>query len=138
MKVGFIGHRTVKYKEMIELKLIKKINTLIDIGVNEFVFGSNSEFDNICYHIIENYNKKITIFCCGKENRRYDKIFYTNVPFENRKNIYIERNKSLIDYCDIIIFYFDDQYSFPKTNSGTRIAYEYALRKRKQVFNIFR
>ena len=59
------------------------------------------------------------------------------------KASYIERNQAMIDNSDYCIFYFDEDYSPQRTRSGTKIAYDYALRKAKKepqklkILNIF-
>ena len=53
--------------------------------------------------------------------------------------IFIRRNKFMIDKSDFCIFYFDDNYiPKTKTRSGTGIAYEYAIKKGKEIVNVFR
>ncbi len=59
-------------------------------------------------------------------------------------NSYIVRNQAMIDGSDYCIFYYDENYSptTKKTNqskvSGTKKAYEYAIRKKKQIINIYK
>ena len=48
----FIGHRTVKDKEIIEHRLIEKVTTLIKEGVDTFYFGSRSRFDDLAWEVI--------------------------------------------------------------------------------------
>lgn len=66
-----------------------------------------------------------------------------------RKNTYIARNYQLIDDSEICLFYYDENY-YPKMqryskksciyyqpNSGTKLAYKYAIKNNRKVFNIF-
>ena len=57
---------------------------------------------------------------------------------------YVERNQAMIDHCDFCIFYFDENYQpeiekFSKNSakSGTKLAFEYAKRRKKIIYNIF-
>ena len=61
---------------------------------------------------------------------------------------YVERNQAMIDESDVCIFYYDEKYQPPlrkqsrralndyQPKSGTRVAYEYAKRKKKDVINL--
>ncbi len=63
---------------------------------------------------------------------------------------YVERNFAMIDDSDICVFYYNENYSpnlrqyakrcltLYRPTSGTRLAYEYACRKKKTVINIFK
>lgn len=63
---------------------------------------------------------------------------------------YIERNQAMINDSDYCIFYYDENYkpemrkyskrnfSFYQPNSGTKLAYQYALTKKKCIINIAR
>lgn len=68
-------------------------------------------------------------------------------PVNANKNAYITRNQKMIDNSDVCVFYYNKDYLPPKRkksfigsyqpNSGTAIAYAYALRKKKTIFNIY-
>ena len=67
----------------------------------------------------------------------FDKKFKTTL------NSYIVRNQAMIDSSDYCIFYYNENY-VPTTKkqsqskiSGTKLAYEYAVRKNKQIINVF-
>ena len=74
-----------------------------------------------------------------KKYRVYEHI--KQFEFEN-KNLYIERNAKMIDDADICIFYYKENNIMPKnkfgvkTNSGTKIALEYAKSKNKEIIII--
>ncbi len=57
MIATFIGHRKV----VINGKLLKSINQtvqmLIDNGYNIFLFGSRSQFNDVCLEIVNNFKK---------------------------------------------------------------------------------
>ncbi len=56
---------------------------------------------------------------------------------------YVERNQEMIDDSDFCVFFYIEEYK-PQPNpyyassgkSGTKLAYDYAVRKKKTIFNI--
>lgn len=60
------------------------------------------------------------------------------------KNAYILRNQEMIEHSDVCIFYYDKTYLPPKkiasehqSNSGTAIAFAFALKLKKTIYNVF-
>lgn len=67
------------------------------------------------------------------------------------KASYVERNYKMIDDSDICVFYYDSSYSpkrkcvsrksvsglWTSEKSGTSLAYKYAIKKKKQIINVF-
>ena len=61
---------------------------------------------------------------------------------------YVERNQAMINSSDICVFYYDENYlparrkqsrhalSDYQPKSGTKIAFEYAVKKGKQIINV--
>ena len=131
---------------MVDNVLIEKLRSLvaylIKIGVDNFIFGSNSEFDNLCYQIVSEfktkYNIKLINYCCGKEIRLFDEV-KKPVNLKNAgKYVYIERNKAMINDSSIVVLYYNERYEpSSKTKSGTAIAYKYAETACKTIFNLF-
>ena len=120
--------------------------------VNKFLFGSKSKFSDICYDIVTKFKNEYTniqrIFVRAEypiiSNNYYnylkeiyeDSYFYSKKLISNKFS-YIRRNQVMIDESDICIFYFNNNYTC-KTKSGTRIAYEYAIRKGKKILNLYK
>ena len=53
VRCSFIGHRTVENIELIISLLKDKIVALIEQeGVNTFLFGSRSEYDDFCHSVV--------------------------------------------------------------------------------------
>ena len=62
---------------------------------------------------------------------------------------YVERNQEMINKSDFYIVYYDENYAPPKRKnsrrdltdyqprSGTKIAYDYAVKKKKKIINCF-
>ena len=154
MKVCCIlGHRDFEKNDDLALKvrstiiyLIEKENTTI------FLFGSKSKFSDFCYDIITNLRNKYLdikrIFIRAEfpiisdDYYTYLKGFYEDSYFYSEKLMcnkfgYIKRNQLMIDKSDFCIFYFDSNYDTKiRTRSGTHMAYEYAIKKNKTIFNL--
>ena len=165
-KIAIFGHRKV---DEADKHIIKDVNNLFENFVinddTQFLFGSNSEFNDICYDIVTElkgkYNniERIGYLCAteiaftkeeainyqkyinksiskGKHIKIYDQI--QQLDFDS-KNLYIDRNKKMIEDADICIFYYSEKNINPtnkfgnKTNSGTKIALEYAKSKCKEI-----
>lgn len=161
-KCSFIGHRAVadraKVASIVKAQLVSLIETK---GVNTFLFGSRSEFDDICHEVVtelrEHYPgiERIAYTCKSEwacmENEREEhergfsklmhkavslKGYESEVEFDKKNTAgrasYIERNQAMIDDSDYCIFYFNEGYSpHGSTRSGTKIAFNYAMRKAK-------
>ena len=166
LKCCFIGHRKIERSKELEDNLYNLLTDLIiNKGVSTFLFGSNSEFDNLCLEIISKLKtiyahiKRIKYTCKSEGcfllehklkweefNRKhnipktYDSWFEEEFHFKNKikagKASYVERNEALINDSNFCIFYYDKNYS--KQKSGTKLAYIYAMQKKKQIFNMFK
>ncbi len=156
----FIGHRNAELvaEEVVKLKSV--IINLINRGVKTFLFGSKSKFDDLCYEIVFDLQQKFSDikligYPCGSEHfclkseketeqivsrllKRNIKFKFYDAIVENNyigKGSYILRNKKMIDDCDVCIFYYDVDYKFA-TRSGTKVCFDYAKHKKKEIFNI--
>ena len=77
----------------------------------------------------------------------YDESIFPETAIGSGRNIYIARNRALIDESDVCVFYYDENYKPPRRktdkkaisdyqpNSGTALAYKYALQKKKIIIN---
>ena len=68
--------------------------------------------------------------------------------YEAGKASYVERNEDMINASDFCVFYYDDAYLPPlrkqskdgslyQPKSGTAVAYDYAIKKKKKIINCF-
>lgn len=149
-----IGHREFEKSEKLELKIKKTIINLIEKEkVTTFLFGSNSRFNDFCYDIVSELKniyvdiKRIFVRAeypvITDAYFNYLKTLYEDSYFYSEKLItnkfsHIKRNQTMIDNSDFCIFYFNCNY-FPKTKtqSGTQLAYTYAIKKQKPIINLF-
>lgn len=166
MRVCFIGHRVIEKTEELICSLNETIVTLINQGITTFLFGSMSDFDNLSWQIVSELKKKypfIKRVYVRSANQHIDKSYEeyllqlyeeTYFPYQLKnagKCAYIERNYEMIDHSTYCVFYYNEQYTPPlnrsskhdtrlnsKRNSGTKIAYEYALKKHKNIINLYK
>ena len=144
----FLGHRdTVATPELCERLRQTMLHLIEEKGVTRFLFGSASKFDDLCLKIATELKhdypeiKRVYVrsnypqITAKYENYLLETYDETYMPerIENAgKASYVERNQEMIDGSDFIIFYYDENYTpktARKTKSGTKLAYEYALRK---------
>lgn len=174
IKCSFIGHRTVADSARVASLLKAQIVSLIETkGVNTFLFGSRSEFDDICHYVVTELRERYPVIeriaytcrsewaCMENEREEHERGFSElmhkavslkgyegEVEFAEKYNAgkasYIERNQAMIDDSDYCLFYFNENYSpHCSARSGTKIAYDYALKKAKKepqkivIINIF-
>ena len=163
--VCFIGHRNIaKTDELIE-KLNNTIENLItNENVCVFMFGSKSKFDDICYEVVTSLKEKyphITRIYVRAEYpyidddyknyllQSYEDTYFPDKLIDAGKYVYVERNCEMIDKSTHCIVYYDKDY-LPKRRrnskrdlfdyqpkSGTALAYNYAVQKKKKIINLF-
>lgn len=160
----FFGHRKINITQPLIQRLYEVIETLIlKSETYIFLFGSNSEFDDLCLKIVTKLQqdyphiKKIYVrasFPYIDNNyrnyllREYDDTYYPRRIIDAGKASYVERNYEMIDNSNVCVIYYDETYtpthtksnrkkeSSYQSKSGTRIAYEYAKRKCIKIKNI--
>jgi len=163
-KCCFIGHREIEITKDLENRLDELIERLINNNdVNEFLFGSRSEFNSFCYDVVCRKQRKypnikrVAYLCKHEEvclvgegdkiSKIYQKITETKKSFaeyEEKKEFlklmkagrasYVERNNLLIDDSDFVVLYLDTNKI--RYKSGTYLAYEYALKSKKNIINV--
>ena len=147
----FIGHRNAVLTKRQYEYLYNKLENLIAAGtITTFLLGSNSNFNSICKDITEKlkikypYIKRIYVRAeyqyIDKSYydyllQMYDDSFYPKEVVGANKLSYVKRNQVMIDESDIVFFYFNNKEDIYK--SGTKIAYKYALLKKKNIENIY-
>ena len=163
------GHRKIEASNALKQSVKECIEGLIvKHNVLSFLFGSKSNFDDLCHSVVSELRKKypnvkrICYTCksegCTLETERekcekaysrflnreihllgFEEEFEHKTKYDAGRASYIERNQAMIDDSDFCIFYYNENYvPSTNTNSGTKIAYEYAVRKKKKVINLFK
>ena len=156
---SFFGHRDTPQTDELKQKVRETVERLIvEEGVDTFLFGSRSKFDELCHIVVTELKEKyphvqrIAYLCkhesgclVGKgrdEERRIKELTgrdvyvpeYEDIKKSDRVNSagrasYVERNQWMIEEsCFAIIYFLDD--SNKKRVSGTKLISDYAKGKR--------
>ena len=155
----FIGHRNVVVTNDLQRKLKELIEKLIlQENVDTFLFGSKSGFDDLCFLLVTEMKKtyphiKRVYVRCDYLNlaqcyldcilKDYEATYMPKRIENAGRASYLERNQEMIDRSDFIVFYYNENYApKPVRQSGTKRAYEYALRKnkdeKKKIVNVYK
>lgn len=146
------GHRTINETPKLKNEIYTIIEGLITgKSVDTFLFGSKSRFDELCYEVItalkEKYPYIKRIYVRAEyphinesyKNyllRSYEDTYYPERIINAGRAVYVERNFEMIDKSKFCIVYYEEQYSPSNRKSGTKIAYEYALRHNKIILKL--
>ena len=156
----FIGHRKINVTDGLVCHLEGIIESLIVTEkVDTFLFGSRSEFNELCLNSVTNLKKKYPhikrIYVRAEFPyiddtyksyllEQYEDTYYPERIKNAGKAIYIERNREMIDnssYC--ITYYIPHRRTAGikgdtecKYVNGTEYAYYYAQKKGITVFNV--
>ena len=155
----FFGHRYTELTTEQKSKLYNIIQALIvEKNINTFLFGSKSQFDDLCYQIVSElkinypYLKRIYVRAQSpyiNDNyksyllKSYEDTYYPNNLIKSGRFAYIKRNYEMINESEYCVIYFDKNYiptkksSSHQSGSGTKIAYDYALKNQRKIINIF-
>lgn len=160
----FFGHRKIKETAELKDRICKTIEDLIlNHKVYIFLFGSKSQFDDLCHKVVtelkEKYSHIQRIYVRAAFpyiNEDYEKYLlqsyektYCPVGIEKAgKAAYVERNCEMINKSCFCVIYCDEKYMPPRRKhsrrdltdyqpkSGTKIAYEYAIKRGNKVINV--
>ena len=152
----FIGHRKVEETPELLERLRKTIKELIcKNDVDTFLFGSKSQFDELCLKITKllkcvhpeikliYYRSHFQHISAEYENyllKIYDNTLMPKGMENSGRASYVERNQKMIDASNFCVFYYDENYTpslEKQTKSGTTVAYQYAVKKKKTIINLF-
>ena len=156
---SFFGHRDTPQTEELKQKIRETVERLIiEEGVDTFLFGSRSNFDELCHIVVTELKEKypnirrIAYLCkhesgclvgAGMEQRRRIKELtgrdvyvpeYEDIRKSDRVNSagrasYVVRNYWMVENSDYVIIYIKKNYSLSRSISGTWVVYQYAIKK---------
>lgn len=160
----FFGHRKVNVTNELINRLNNIIERMIvEEKIDTFLFGSKSEFDEFSLKVVTKLKDKYPhirrIYVRAEfpyidnDYRAYllkqyeDTYFPENLVNAGRAS-YVERNYEMIDKSKFCVIYYDESYMPPKRknnkdvhadiqpNSGTKLAYDYANKKKIKIINV--
>ena len=148
----FIGHRTINETEELKSKLIEIVEKLIvDENVDTFLFGSKRRFISLCLELVTGLKEKqphIKRIYVRAEYQNidetykaylldnYEDTYYPEQIIGAGKVAYVERNYEMINKSRFCIFYYDEQNAPTIRKSGTKIAFDYAVKQKKEIIRI--
>ena len=162
---SFFGHRDTAQTEELKQKVREIVERLIvEEGVDTFLFGSRSKFDELCHMVVTEFQEKYpkirrVAYLCKHETvslagegielkRKIEKFSgrdvyvaeYEEIKKSDRVNSagrasYVERNQWMIDDSDVVFIYPTPEKNM-QTNSGTRHSMLYAKKKGKRIIKI--
>lgn len=136
----FIGHRKIDKSVELTQRVSAVVQDLMENkGVSTFLFGSRSEFDDLCHAIVTELQKnnpqikRIMYTCrseyaCMKEEKEereriaravtkrdikykdYDGAMMSDRLWSAGKASYVERNQDMINASDYCVFYYNPEY----------------------------
>ena len=145
----FIGHREINVTDELKEKLHMVIERLIiEESIDTFLFGSKSQFDDLCFDIVteikKNYPHIKRIFVRAEYphidesyeaylSGSYEATYFPKAVLGAGKASYVKRNCEMIDNSRFCIVYYNEDYNPKGRKSGTKIAFAYAERKKKSI-----
>lgn len=148
----FFGHRIINETEELKQQLNFIIeNLILRKKVDTFLFGSKSQFNDLCYEQVSAFQKKYThitrIYVRAEfpqidESYKayllesYEDTYYPEKILGAGKAAYVERNRYMINKSHFCIVYCEIDYSPKNRKSGTKTALDYAIQKHKQIIRL--
>ena len=146
----FFGHRKINETEELKSKLVEIIEKLIvDENVDTFLFGSKSRFNSLCLELVTEIKEKYPhikrVYVRAEYQyideeyknfilQDYEYTYYPEKILNSGRATYVERNYEMIDNSHYCIVYYDQPNAPTTRKSGTKIAFDYAVKKGKQIF----
>ena len=161
---SFFGHRDTPQTEELKQKVRETVERLIvEEGVDIFLFGSRSKFDELCHIVVTElkqkypYIRRVAYLCkhetaclvgAGTSLRQKIKNLtgrdeyvgeYEEIKKSDRVNsagyaCYVERNYWIVDESDFSILYLNFQEGKNGKKSGAYLAYQKLLKKKNVKF----
>ena len=137
----FFGHRKIAKTEKLKIKLYDVVeNLIVNEDINIFLFGSKSQFDDLCLEIVTelkekySYIKRIYVraeFAEISDDYKnylfqyYDDTYYPAKVVNAGKASYVKRNFEMIDNSSFCVVYYDKNYLPPKRRNSKRDLTDY-------------
>ena len=161
---SFFGHRDIPQTEELKQKVRETVERLIvEERVDTFLFGSRSNFDELCYIVVTELKEKyphiqrIAYLCkhetaclvgAGVKMKQQIKQLtgrdvyvpeYEDIKRSDRVNsagraAYVERNCLMIKDSNFVVVHLEEGRNDGK--SGSRLAYKYSLRQKKSMLTV--
>ena len=155
---SFFGHRDTPQTDELKQKVQEIVERLIvEEGVDTFLFGSRSKFDELCHIVVTELQEKYphirrVAYLCKHETgclvgegmdlerqikdiagrevrvREFEEIKKSDRVNSAGRACYVERNYWMIDDSSYMVFFINN--GKPKEGNGTQLAFNYSLAKK--------
>ena len=148
----FFGHRTIDETEQLKMRLRDCIEKMItELNIDTFLFGSKSRFNDLCVETVTALKEKYphiqriyvrAEFPCIDDDYKnylsewYDDTYYPENIIGAGKSVYVQRNCEMIRQSRFCVVYFDEKHLPDNRKSGTKIAYDYAVKQGKHIIQL--
>jgi uncharacterized phage-like protein YoqJ len=124
---------------------------IVNEKVDTSLFGSKSRFNDLCLLLVTKIKEKYPhikrIYVRAEypyineqyKNsllKQYEDTYYPEKILNSGRFVYMKRNYEMIDNSQFCIVYYDEKKLPFNRTSGTKIALDYAIKKRKQVITV--
>ncbi len=146
MIISFFGHSNFRRDPKYERKLLNCLYEKVGDRLAYMYFGGYGEFDDFAYECCKKYKQThpnvVLVFLTPYitlENQRnhldcrktqYDEIIYPEIERRPLKYAILYRNQWMAEQADLSIF------AVKHSWGGAYKAYQYAIKKKKSVFNL--
>ena len=143
------GHLKIDITEELEKNTEKLFESLVvNENVGNFFFGGFGLFDDLCWQVVTKLKQKYPhikrIFCLHDPRLQridkrikyfneedYEEFIYLDLSFDYWYTRIYYRNCEMINQSDFVVFYIRNT-----NNSGAYKAYKYAVKQKKQIFEL--
>lgn len=161
----FFGHRKINQTQKLSDRMFNVIEQLItEKSVDTFLFGSKSKFDDFAHEVVSQLKEKhphikriyvrsayqhIPDWYEESLLKHYEGTYFPEHIENAGRASYVERNQEMINKSEYCVVYYDESYAPPRRKnskrdlidyqpkSGTKVAYDFAVKKCRQVINVF-
>lgn len=141
----FFGHRKIDVTDKLKTTLYKEIEKLIvNDEITTFLFGSKSQFDDLCYKIVSDLKNKYpniqrvyvraeSEYIDGEGSRAYreglmelyEHTYYPKSVSGAGKAVYVKRNQHMIEKSSVCVVYYDKNNMPPRRKQSKRDLTDY-------------
>ena len=141
----FFGHRKIDATDGLMTALYKEIENLIVVDkIDIFLFGSKSQFDDLCYKVVTDLKSKYpniqrvyvraeSEYIDGEGSRayreglleHYEHTYYPESVSGAGKAVYVKRNQHMIDKSSVCVVYYDENYKPARRKQSRRDLFDY-------------
>ncbi len=161
----FFGHRRINQTQELSDRMFKITEQLItEKNVDTFLFGSKSKFDDFAHEVVTELKEKyphikriyvrsayqhISDWYEESLLKHYEDTYFPEHMENAGRASYVERNQEMINKSEYCVVYYDESYAPPRRKnskrdltdyqpkSGTKVAYDFAVKKCRQIINVF-